>query len=146
MPTKIRETACNCGNSAWKNLASGSEAYINLKLCLHEVLLVGLLKKTFQMRSTGQSNHLLHGLEELDMVIWVQIPRYIPSEHSSIASTLMNLKKSKKKKRHVANRACLGLNYQVRNFYPVSFLLGDLEHVLLGEEVFILSIYLNHLC
>lgn len=62
--------------------------------------------------------------------------------HSSIAPTLMSLEKIER----VWNRVCIGLNFQPRNFYPISFLLNDLEHVLLGEEVFILSIYLNHLC
>lgn len=54
--------------------------------------------------------------------------------------------KKKKKKRQVENKVCVGLNFLLRNFSPVSFLLSDLEHVPLGKEVFILFIYLNHLC
>lgn len=46
----------------------------------------------------------------------------------------------------VGNKVCLGLNLQLRDFYPIVFLLSDLEHVLLAEEVLILPIYLNHLC
>lgn len=114
-------------NSLWENPAVGSGASIKAKPGIHEIPVV--------------TTTLLHGWK---ISTWESGSKYPDTSqpHMSIAPTLMSLKKVKP----VWNRVCIGLNFQPRNFYPISFLLNDLEHVLLGEEVFILSIYLNHLC
>lgn len=68
------------------------------------------------------------------MATWAQIFRCFPSKHSLIVSTLISLKEQQQK-RQVRNRVCLGLNRQLKNLYPISFLLNDLESGLLGKEV-----------